>query len=396
MDLFIGMNLEVLMFLCVFLAAYIIPVRSQTRIELTAPINPVDENGILSIHCHVFNLQKDHDVTMIRTLAGGSERLSMNEDVLTSVEDRVFVASRQLNDGSVVFFLSIIDTTKADTGLYECSVLSTSGRGDDLPSESVYVESTYFPSESDPVCSSSLADGNLEIQEGEELQLNCSSELASPQVFLSWERNGARTWQHPNEEIIDNRVFSFVTFKPTRKDNNAVFVCTVSSISFPERTQTCHIGPLTVLFNPNTNNNNLIPVDSVTSKVPSNTKGDDKVIQDQTFNSEIDIWSEIPQECQSACSATSTSVFYWILATIVAAVLAIVFFLVCLSVFLKYYSMKRADHGPYYLPGQLTAEEIYSEVEQKRDNRLYMALDKRECNPNLDCHNYIATNARRL
>ena len=393
MDLSINTNLVFLMFLCVFLAVCIIPVRSQTRIVISAPINPVDEGGILSIHCHVFNLQKGQDVTMIRTLAEESERLSMNEDVLSSIEDRVFVASRQLNDGSVVFFLSIIDITKADTGLYECSVLSTSGKGDDLPSESIFVESTYFPSESDPVCSSS---GDLTIQEGKELQFNCSSELASPQVSLNWERNGATTSLHPREEIVDNRVFSFVTFKPTRNDNNAIFVCTVSSVSFPDRTQTCHIGPLTVLFNPDTNNNNLIPFDTITSKTPLNTNGDNKAIPDQTFNSEIDMWSEIPQECQSVCSATSTPVFYWILATIVAAVLAIIFFLVCLSVFLKYYSMKRADHGPYYLPGQLTAEEIYSEVEQKRDNRLYMALDKRECNPNLDCHNYIATNARRL
>ena len=392
-----------LLYIIVVLCQCLHHVISEPRLHLSAPVNPVDESGILSIHCHVWDLQKGHEVTLIRILSEGSERLSVNSDVLSSVEDRVFVASRQLPDGSVVYFLSIIDVTKEDTGEYICKVLATSGTSDELPSESIFIESTYFPAESDPVCTPNAP---LIVKEGGKWTFNCSSEAAYPIVSLGWERNGvARNSLEYTQYVNKNRVFSTLTLSISAMDNKAVFICKITSRAFPGRTRTCHVGPLTVQSDPNHHQQNTIPISnndditkptlsSRTNPKDNNPRGDGGKDSTDFFGME-----EVPEECRGICSSSassSTTVFFWVLATVVTATIALIFFVVCVTMLFKYNSMHDKDHRPY-LPGQLTAEEIYSEVEQKRENRLYMALDKGDCNPTMmECHNYIATNARRL
>ena len=232
------------------------------------------------------------------------------------------------------------------------------------------------------------------LKEGEKVELNCSSEEAYPVVSLSWKRNGVETSLKPTEGISDGRVYSQLKITPTKEDNNAVYICEVTSISFPDRTQTCHVGPIHVIPNNNDDKTSIVIADTKSPKPSTKvTLNSDRTNQ----NSDIHIWDDIPEECRDTC-ASGTPMYYWILATVVAGSLALIFLLVCLTVLVKYYSMKTTTDHKHYLPGHLTAEEIYSEVEQKRGNRLYMALDKRDCNlnPTLECHNYIDTSIRRL
>ena len=75
-------------------------------IVATSPVNPVKEQGLLTIHCQVRNLDDNHQVTITRRVGDRIQQISVDEDVLgNAVDERVFLAVRQLLDGSTVYFL---------------------------------------------------------------------------------------------------------------------------------------------------------------------------------------------------------------------------------------------------------------------------------------------------
>ena len=96
-------------------------------IKVTAPINPVREDAMISIHCQIWNKVEGQEVTMSRKLKGAarSQRLSWDEKVQNDDDDRIFLAERRLTDGSVVYFLSIIEVTQSDEGTYFCKIVYT-------------------------------------------------------------------------------------------------------------------------------------------------------------------------------------------------------------------------------------------------------------------------------
>ena len=97
-------------------------VSAKTSIIATAPLKEVEEGAILSVHCQVTELEEGHEVTLYRIRDGQSvQRVSVG-DILTQDEDRLFLATRQLGDGSTVYFLSVMEVTRSDQGTYRCQV----------------------------------------------------------------------------------------------------------------------------------------------------------------------------------------------------------------------------------------------------------------------------------
>ena len=345
-----------------------------TSLSVRAPVNPVDEGGILSLHCEVKNLERWHEVTIFRNVTTHTEKLSVNGDVLPAVDDRVFLAMRQVDGPAFVYFLSVIFATKADTGEYFCKVSDVAGRLTNLPVGSVFIETTFFPPVTDPVCTPS---GQLTVVEGNSLTLACSSETARPTVQVKWYRTGSEKYLKSTDDFANGRVVSSLSVTLTKSDSGAIFMCRITSVAYHDRVQTCHTGPVTVLSTNGDNNGDFMPSykPSTPSKgPPPGSTGVDRI--------PITIVTTQTKECVNTCSVSnSTSVLYWILATVMTGVFAVILFVMVLVLLFK------CRHGvdtyeESNLPTTTTyvtatpGDGIYTELECRRihENKVYLPI----------------------
>ena len=344
----------------------------SNTVSATVPVNPVETNGILSLSCKVWNLDSNiHTIQIFRrtTASGRSEQLSVDGDVLQRVDDRVFLAFRQLDDQSAIYFLSITDITKDDQGIYSCKIITKEGSIREVASDVVNISVTYFPSESDPVCSSFE---NINVMEGTTLTFNCSSEIANPPVSLHWRQTKEQDLTKGTENYVSNqRLVSSLSFKASMGDNGVMFLCVVTSVAFPDDSRSCHIGPLNVKPNSNLprddgdDDTQLFPI-STPGIVPSqstDTTDDNKI--KRTLNT---------RTCSKTCSYFTYPLLHWIVATAVALILTVIFLICILLVYGKYRQVRKQSkeklHGPPRLP-----EGIYSELECKQgEPKMYMTL----------------------
>ncbi len=350
---------------------------AQIKILVSSPVNPVEESGILSIHCQVWNLKSRHEVSILKNSPDGTvERLSLDGTILEGVDERVFLAMRQLPDGSTVYFLSIIDAIQSDAGNYFCKVQNKAGIVSEVAYDNITVNVTYFPPESDPICSPNMA---FTAHEGDELVLNCSSSIAYPMVTLTWGQTGkVDTFESASNVIKGNRVYSKLTLYPTRSDDGAIFLCMLESLAFPQLTQTCHVGPLNVIPNGKPNG-------KPNEKPDSETHGGriEDMVTHQTVNvmsGPTDVTPRVKptiiktaSECKKICSTFTYPVFQWVISTMVTGLVAFILLILCVTLICKYNTIQ---HEGFVL-GVNTAEDIYSELEGRRtDNLVYMSLDK--------------------
>lgn len=354
---------------------------SQLTLKASAPVNPIENGGILSLHCQIKELPKGHRVEIYRRISDHDEPLSVGDDVASDVGDRVFLAVRYMGDGSVVYFLSITDITNEDGGTYLCKVIRTSGVIGQVAEEHVDINVVYFPSDHYPQCDSSLRNSpGLQIKEGSALKLNCTSEKGNPTVDIKWTKTGGKVL--PGNRVIESDYFVYAEagITVTRRENNAVFLCEITSSGIPGESRTCHIGPITVIKN-------------TKSDVPSNTFP----TQDNTYpvisTSELtpfhdfditgeNIRTKTSKNCIDYCASYSDDVFYWIIATAVCVLLGLMFLIFGIGLCLKYKRVsemiKRTNAG--FSSTRLAVDDIYAEVEAKAAIKPYMSLDRaRKC-----------------
>ena len=367
---------------------------SETKLEVYSPVNPVDENAILSFRCQVWNLKptEGHDVELVRILEnGGIEKMFVYGNLLPSSGDNVFVAVRQLDDGSTVYFLTIMYAKRKDAGEYLCKITSTDGIDTkNILLDSNNIEVLYAPPATDPVCH---YDETLTIQEGNEISLNCSAATSNPSVKMEWMRVGAGTevLEETQYQTQNGRTYATVRFKLYTEgvQNTAMFLCKVTSSAFPDLQQSCHVGTFQIIPDSNIKKPIVTSINKVepTSAPPPPTirKGND-VIKGTT--GKID--------CQRFCESTNDS-YLWMIASIIAGSAAFIFFLVFIICLLRLCREERNNNQVE----QQTIEEIYSEVDAKlyngemRLNREYMALKKQDCH-DIQGHNYVVTSEKRL
>ena len=348
---------------------------AQISIGLTTPVNPVEQDGILSIHCQVSHLNsEEQEVTILRTTKNNNEKLSVDEGVLQGVDDRVFLAVRKLTDGSTVYFLSITDVQRSDEGDYFCKVITKAGTIKELASESVHVGVTYYPDDSQPVCS---PDVQKSLHAGSTLVLNCSSDVGNPVVSLDWSSGMGEQLRDTREFIKNNKAFSILTLTIQNDDDGAVYLCQMTSTQFPEEVRSCHVGPLKVIPNPN------MPTNTLTESSNSNPKNELTTVGlDTNKDKSGDIIRQLtPSQCEDVCPASSR-VMYWMVATVIAAALSIIFFIAAIALLIKYLHAPSAQRS-HYVAARPTPEDIYSELECRRlgEGKVYMSLDKSVIKP---------------
>lgn len=355
----------------------------DTTVKASVPVNPVESGGILSLSCKVSNLDKAiHTVQIFRRIAdtGRSEQLSVDDGVLQNVDDRVFLAFRQLEGTSAIYFLSVMEVTQADQGVYSCKIITKDGTIREVASDAENISVMYFPSDPDPVC------GHLEhltVNEGDLLVFNCSSELANPPVSITWRRTQSSEPLKGAETSIKNqRLYSVLQIKASRKQHHGVvFLCEISSAAFPNTVRNCHIGPLSIIYD-GTQHDTDFPIDvKPTASFPVST-APDLVKGITSDDKDTAVTTLTAQNCRRVCSytASSSALLYWVIATVLAVFLCLLFLMAVIFICARYRNIDEELNDSFCAPRVPTTarlpDGIYSELECKQveESKMYMSL----------------------
>ena len=346
----------------------------QARVVVTAPVNPVKIDGILSIHCQVFNLPEESSVSIFGPLNGEKVKLSENEYVQQEIEDRVFLSQRRMEDSSVVYFLSITDVKQLDGGDYTCKVIIPNTMDVDtlVAVESIKLEIQHEPSETYPMCSHNLpapVGSDITVKPGTKVLLNCTSETANPEVDMQWTRiKSGNLPAGPNVVRQDGMSYSTLDFRVSSREDQVMFICTITSSVFPDLRRTCHIGPFKVIPGPYDQH--------IPTEPPVHYELTTSHVEPLTRSS---ITKQ--QDCLKTCQKESP-VLYWIITTTVAATLALIFFTIGMILLIRYYRMHSSvnytSRQTFEHP-RVPREDTYAELERKpSDKQFYMALELKE------------------
>ena len=331
----------------------------ETRVEMTTPLNSVIADEILVVQCRIWNAGVDYTVLIARSFEGGSERISSGDDILrSSVKERVFLAIRTFPDGSVVYFLTMIDVSERDRGEYACTVTTMKGtRVSEIGYDAIYIKVSSFPDDTQPSCTSNPQ--NLVFVEGSMLELTCTTYKTFPLVQLRWRLLSTYDYLQSSNLSKGENLFSNVYVLTNMEHNGAIFRCEMTSYGFPDRVRSCEIGPISV-------KSSLSNVDQdfrVTTLKPKEG---------------IDFKSAKPTgDCQNICPSSSTTVFYLTVSTAVTCLLTIIFLITTVVMCCKYNSVSsRATQRHVPSPPSLASDPVYVSLQRRNTNeRVYMTLE---------------------
>ncbi len=342
----------------------------SVRVEVSAPMNPIHEGSILSIRCQIWNLpSENYQVTIFRTTPGGQHEMIAVDDHVTLENDNAFLAERQMTDGSIVYLLSVIYSPRSAAGEYVCKLRDIIGILTDLPSDSIHLQFFYFPSKSDPVCTS---DTKSIVSIGSNVTVTCSSDIGSPPVSIQWQSDGETDIRHDKYEK-QGRKYAVLKFQVSKYHAGAMFSCKVSSVAFPQRTQTCHYGPI-VLEGIATNELN-VPHTEIPSSI-FDEKQTIPAVEKPPVTS-----TNMVEQCAKECSDISLSrQLYWVISAIITGGLAFILLVLVLVLCLRY---QRANNIWNYQEEtqarlrEMKRERLYAELQTKqRESVIYMSLSR--------------------
>ena len=360
--------------------AYLLEItKADVRIQLTAPVNPVEESGILSILCQVWELEDGHEVAIFRRSSDASvnKRLTVGDEVANNVDDeRIFVATRTPFDGSTIYFLSIMDVLRSDAGEYSCRISGTteSGRFNELLAVTTIMDVTYFPDENSCSTSSVISSNGYQLLPGKQLVIKCTSQKGNPTVRIEWNNTAIAYNIDPNDISYgetDGEVYSELTLRSPHRNVKPVFICIIKSSQFPGKTKTCHVGPIDMIADPKATppvNANFphpgSPTESSVVAFPKPPRNGADLGQSHT--------------CTEQCSAWNESTFYWIISAVVTFIFAIVLFITCIILFVRYNRLP-SYQNPKCIMRPQQRDDIYTELDCRlNDNKLYLAIEKRD------------------
>ena len=364
------------------IATFVLKVDAEVTVTTTSPVNPVKEDGILSIHCQVRGLETGQSISLSRQLKGTSQptRISWDYDiVLTVVEERLFLAYRQLEDGTLVYFLSILHPNLKDEGVYSCTAISATLEV--IAADSVEVSIEHFPNEPYPLCGSKT--GGLQVELGDVMPMYCLSQVGNPQITMRWRRTG-KSGHIPtavsSQNVINGTARSVLRYEPTVQDNGAVFLCEITSRAFPSEIRTCHVGPLVVTKNgrvvkephPRPTSTNVV---SVKNRVPNSPPGGVPTVKHP---------STFGDGCHEACSPFDGPILYWVIATLFAGMIALTLLIVIIFFAIKLHRRTtcleegRAATNSRFVTPIPRDDDAYEKLEYRRvnNNRTYMELQR--------------------
>ena len=338
---------------------------ASIRISVSAPINPLKEGGILSIKCQIWGLPAEgYQVTIFRTTSSGQPESISVDGLVTLESENTFLAERQMMDGSTVYLLSVIRPSKQEAGEYVCKIRDIVGILTDLPSDSIHLEFSYFPDKSDPVC---LSDNPSIVTVGSNVTLTCSSEIGSPPILIEW-KQGEKDMK-ALQYIKEGRVYSVLKLQLSKHHSETVFVCKVSSVSFPGLVQTCHYR--LIVENLDGEEEFVLPTERIS------TINHKSGTIDRPNKPTIKAQDEL-SKCNKECSnLTSSRQIYWVISTFTIGGIALLFLILVLILYFRYLRANTTWKYQNTRLEQVQRERLYAELQTKqRESVVYMSLSR--------------------
>ena len=251
-----------LLILCFMTVALLQTVSAVPNIDANSDATPTTKEGdTIELACIITSLTSSDTIDYVKWI-----KSEMTGEMIYSVFDNVTIAD-PLNRYSVVevvqstlriYTLMITDVQPQDGGLYACHVGYTSGDSNPTAkSKSIDILVVYFtpPPETSPSCLANSAVDTLTI--GSSLSLYCSTEPGNPVVNITWSRltpSGFAEEIPTVKEAINGTdlIASLYNFNITADDDGDEFVCSITSVKFPDFNRSCTVGPLVVLNTPTT------------------------------------------------------------------------------------------------------------------------------------------------
>ena len=176
-----------------------------------------------------------------------NHRWKFNETALTKNSKVLVTPSRYSvryqNGSENMYTLTIQNPIKADEGVYQCRMKYTVGRETFPHSENVGVKiDSYLPASRYPLCSIKPSET---LSNGSFAEFGCKVGRTTAQITLNLalqSQNGSII--HLGNDIVRR---SLRLEKPvTLQNNNSMFICEMTSETFPTAYRTCSAGPLTI------------------------------------------------------------------------------------------------------------------------------------------------------
>ena len=160
------------------------------------------------------DLQDDNMVNILRVVNGRAEPITARDAYMPSaVYDRVFLALRIAQDGSVLYFVTILGITDEDNGEYMCKVVSiVDGDYVNIAKDSIEIIVYSYPNRKYPICTSmpvSLHHLNVKGT----ITLTCASEITVPMVDQLWEQSDFGGSLQTYRTIEGNIIYSTAEFQ---------------------------------------------------------------------------------------------------------------------------------------------------------------------------------------
>ena len=288
-------------------------------VEVTVPVYPVTVGGVLAIQCEIRNMENDHEIRMYRVTKAHTEQLTSGPLYrVSSLEQRIFVAKRDMPGKLTVFFATIVDVVLLDQGEYFCKVYTLSGSDHVKVSEgSVHVNIYFLPNSIYPQCRSVPAVVE-NMNENVPLELTCISAKGNPAVELRWIDNS-------NQEISsrsmthDDTVSAEITLAIS-PSHGKIYICEMTNPGFPDFQRICQIGPVTIKANTKVEDTRVVKHNMPLS--PSETNNHK---------------TRLSNGCSSECPSNDEyTILYLSVATLGSAMLCVVFLITTIIMCIKY------------------------------------------------------------
>ncbi|XP_072020151.1 uncharacterized protein [Amphiura filiformis] len=344
--------------LCIISSFPLCSEAAETRVEVTIPVQPVINGGVLAIQCQVWKMQGTYTANFFRVLNEHTEQLTFVENqqyIQSSLGSRSFMATRSFSDGSFVLFLTLVDVSHSDQGEYLCKVYSwNKGNFVDIARDSRVVTISSFPNEIYPTCTSEP--DVVTVNNGERLTFTCISEKGSPSVQLKWNCVNKHNIYLHNRTITNiDTVSSTMIFTAEPIHHGAIFQCTMTSTEFPGRQRSCTIGPLNIQS-------------SIRTNLDKSPKTDIRTVKGQVIQNESPLTGE---NCNNSCPHVDQfALLYWSVAMVGTTILMFIFLTTTIIWCYKYHNIYRASitaqRSVTYTSGDVT-EPVYVSLQSRPD-----------------------------
>ena len=336
---------------------------ADIRVSISTPTDSVTEGGILAVQCQIWDVQLNFfEVNIFRVSKETPVKITTEEEIVRSSERlNMFLSKRTFSDGSLIYFLTVVDVSSDDEGEYMCKVMDLS-KYTYVAEDSISINIHSYPADMYPLCTS-IPNRPLTLHVHDTLTMKCTSEIVVPTIQMKWINIKSSSDVFSKTITEENLQHAEASVSVDETLQGAVFTCEVSSIGFPDWKRKCAVGPITV------QSPRLQGVNGFTTS---------KTISKNTN----DIKNELLHGNCKECSTDDMLQFYLTIAIAFTGFLAIIFLVSTIILCYKYH---HHDHmstvvrsaPTRVLTPQQSIEPVYVSLQRRSVNadREYMTLE---------------------